>query len=178
MELNMNDRPQLTLADWSEMTASHPLYKKAMEKESERKKKHSDYNIAWRAKHRREGTAIARRIKDKENYYANRAKETMEGYCRYFLNNIKSRCKRKGLAFNLTLEDLVIPEFCPVLGIPLIKRQGKFSDNSPSVDRIIPSLGYVKGNIAIMSYRANRIKCHASLADLKAIVAFMEANTG
>jgi hypothetical protein len=144
----------------------------------ERKQRHSDYNTAWKAKHRREGTDIARRIKDKENYYANRAKETAEGYCRYFLNNIKSRCKRKGLPFNLTLEDLVIPEFCPVLGIPLIKRRGKFSDNSPSVDRTVPHLGYVKGNVSIMSYRANRIKCHASLDDLRKIVAYMEANNG
>lgn len=142
----------------------------------EAKKEASRYNIAWRAKHRKLGTDIARRIKDKENYYANRAKETASGYSRYFLANIKRRCKLKGLPFDLTLDDLVIPEFCPVLGIKLVKRQGKFADDSPSVDRIVPSLGYVKGNVAIMSYRANRIKCHATIDELRKIVAYMERN--
>ena len=88
--------------------------------------------------------------------------------------NTKARAKRKGLLFDLDLSDLVIPEFCPVLGIKMVKRRGHFADESPSLDRIIPDRGYVKGNVVIMSYRANRIKCHASLAELKAIVDFME----
>jgi hypothetical protein len=142
------------------------------------KKEASRYNTAWRAKHRKERTDIARRIKDKENYYANRAKETPEGYSRYFLNNIRSRCKKRGIPFNLTLDDLVIPEFCPVLGIELVKRQGKFADDSPSVDRIVPALGYVKGNVRVISYRANRIKCHATLDELKLIVDYIEREEG
>jgi len=60
------------------------------------------------------------------------------------------------------------------LGIPIAARSGSFSDHSPSIDRTVPHLGYVKGNVTIMSYRANRIKCHASLDELRAIVAYME----
>ncbi len=90
------------------------------------------------------------------------------------LCGLPTRSAEKGVPFDITLEDLVFPDVCPVLGIPLITRSGRFSDNSPSLDRIVPEKGYVKGNVQIMSYRANRIKCHASLAELKAIVAFME----
>ena len=54
-----------------------------------------------------------------------------------------------------------IPDVCPVLGIPLDqdpKGKGERSDNSPSLDKFIPSLGYVKGNIHIISWRANHLK--------------------
>src|SRR5215472_4532516 len=123
----------------------------------EQKKRASAYNTAWKAAHREFDTEVARRIRDRETYYANRAKETGGGYCRYFLANTKARAKSKRLPFDLTLEDLVIPEVCPVLGIKLVKRKGHFADESPSIDRIIPEKGYVKGNVQIMSYRANRI---------------------
>jgi hypothetical protein len=113
-------------------------------------------------------------VRDREKERARVRAGTGEGYRALWLNNTRLRAKKKGLPFDLTLEDVLIPEFCPVFGIPLIMRAGKFNDNSPSLDRIIPEKGYVKGNVIIMSYRANRIKCHASLAELKAIVAFME----
>ena len=55
---------------------------------------------------------------------------------------------------------------CPVLGIPLVIGEGACSDNSPSIDRIIPELGYVKGNIKVISRRANRIKNDATPDEL------------
>lgn len=83
------------------------------------------------------------------------------------LNAIRCRAKANGIPFDLTLEDLVIPTLCPALCIPLNTHWGSADrkdtkDNSPSVDRIVPSLGYVKGNTRIISYRANRIKTDAS----------------
>ena len=113
-------------------------------------------------------------VRKREKVRAFKRAGTGEGYRALWLNNIRLRAKKKGLPFDISLDDLVFPDTCPVLGIPIRARSGAFSDNSPSIDRIIPALGYVKGNVAIMSYRANRIKCHASLAELKAIVAYME----
>jgi hypothetical protein len=81
--------------------------------------------------------------------------------------NLKGRAKAKNIIFDLTLEDIVIPDVCPILKIPLIPFSA--SDNSPSVDRLIPELGYIKGNINIISNRANRIKSDASLNEIKAI---------
>lgn len=140
----------------------------------EEKARASAYNTAWKSKHRKANTEIGAKLRDRSKEYMRIKAGTGEGYRALWLINVRSRAKKKGLPFDLTLDDIVIPAVCPVLGIPLIERSGKFSDNSPSIDRTIPEKGYVKGNIAIMSYRANRIKCHASLAELKAIVAYME----
>lgn len=93
------------------------------------------------------------------------------------LTTAKSRAKRLRLPFNLTIENIVIPSECPVLGIPLLTKAGKRTDNTPSLDRIIPDKGYVKGNIKIISWRANRLKCDASLAELIRLVGYMENNT-
>ena len=143
----------------------------------EAKRKSSQYNTTWKAAHRAASTEIATKIRKREKEYANVRAGTGPGYRALWLSNTKARAKKKGLPFDLTLEDLFFPKTCPVLGIPLVERSGSFSDNSPSLDRTVPTQGYVKGNVAIMSYRANRIKCHATLAELKAIVAYMERLT-
>lgn len=80
------------------------------------------------------------------------------------VNSAQQRAKRKGLAFNITKEDIYIPDYCPILGIPLYTRHGVCGggDNSPTVDRIDNSLGYVKGNVHVISNLANRMKFTAS----------------
>ena len=85
---------------------------------------------------------------------------------RALLMNTKNRAKTKNIPFNLTLEDIKIPEYCPVLGIKLSKGTGRPASNSPSIDKIIPSLGYTKGNIIIVSYRANMIKTDATYEEI------------
>lgn len=140
----------------------------------EQKRAHSEYNTAWKSKHRLENTEIAGKIRDRAKEYMNVRAGTGSGYRALWLTNIKVRAKKKGLPFDLTLEDLFFPDLCPVLGIPMVERSGKFNDNSPSIDRLIPEKGYVKGNVRIISYRANRIKCHATIDDLRLILAYME----
>lgn len=87
--------------------------------------------------------------------------------------SIKKRAKLKGLDFNLTLDDIPqIPKKCPVLGIPIIENKGSHqpTDNSPSVDRIDSTKGYIKGNIRIISNRANRIKADATIEELRKVL--------
>lgn len=76
------------------------------------------------------------------------------------LRSAKHRAKVKGLPFNIELSDIIIPEFCPVLGLELKANAGAggAKRNSPSLDRIIPSLGYVKGNVQVISNAANLLK--------------------
>src|ERR1035437_6511260 len=74
---------------------------------------------------------------------------------RTLLFRAKSNAKRAGVPFSLTIEDIVILSECPIFHIPMIVHPGAKSDNTPSVDRIIPRLGYVKGNVQIISWRAN-----------------------
>jgi len=75
------------------------------------------------------------------------------------------RAKKRGWAFNIEATDLVIPEFCPLLGIKLVRGKGRI-DSSPTIDRKIPELGYVKGNVAIISWKANRMKYNAGREDI------------
>ena len=68
-----------------------------------------------------------------------------------------------------------IPEFCPVLGVKLESGTKKYHDASPSLDRMIPSKGYVPGNVVVMSFRANRIKGDASREELQTVIDWMDA---
>lgn len=90
------------------------------------------------------------------------------------IRHAKRRATIKGLPFNLTESDIVIPTFCPALGLPLVKNFGGTtgSDNSPSLDRIVAHRGYVRGNVIVISYKANRIKSNATPAELAAVVKF------
>ena len=90
----------------------------------------------------------------------------------FMLRDAKKRAKHKGLAFNLELSDVVIPDVCPVLGIPVSCQENSTNDNSPNIDRIDNTIGYVKGNVIVISRRANIIKRDATLAELQAIARF------
>lgn len=84
----------------------------------------------------------------------------------------KQRAKKNGLPFNITPDDVIIPDRCPLLGI-VLKRSRKNrgpSDNSPTLDRIHPEKGYVKGNVWVISAKANRIKTDANLNEINELV--------
>lgn len=74
---------------------------------------------------------------------------------------------------NLTEEDFIVPDRCPVLGIPIVIGGNRWYD-SPSVDRVDNTKGYVKGNVQIISGRANTLKKDATLAELEALVAYVK----
>jgi hypothetical protein len=94
---------------------------------------------------------------------------------RYLLNKARERAKAAGLPFALQEQDIHIPDRCPLLGIALQPGRIHGQPHSPTVDRIDPSLGYVPGNVWVISYRANRIKNDASLEELRMIVAGLSA---
>jgi len=78
------------------------------------------------------------------------------------LTQAKKRATAKGLDFSITLDDLLpLPEVCPVFGIKLnYKGAQGFMNDSPSIDRIDSSKGYVKGNIQIISWHISKhIRC-------------------
>ena len=78
------------------------------------------------------------------------------------LREVKYRAKRNNLAFDLTKEDVEYPSVCPILGLTLARGEGTPQKNSPSVDRIDPTQGYVKGNIQVISQLANAMKQDAT----------------
>lgn len=74
---------------------------------------------------------------------------------RVLLNRSKYRAKKLSIEFNLTVEDIIIPKICPILLIPLVINKGQSQSNSISLDRIDNEKGYIKGNVAVISKRAN-----------------------
>lgn len=89
----------------------------------------------------------------------------------------RCRAKQLGLPCTITIADISIPEFCPILGLKLLFGKKHAQDCSPSLDRIIPERGYVAGNIAVISHKANTMKSNASLGDLKKLVSWLEKNS-
>ena len=94
--------------------------------------------------------------------------------CAIMLRSAKARSSLKNLAFDITIDDISTPMTCPVLGIELDWRNRVSASNSPSLDRIIPELGYVRGNVMVISNRANMIKSNATAEELKALVKYVE----
>jgi hypothetical protein len=91
------------------------------------------------------------------------------------------RAKERGLDFDEDLSDLLPPPTrCPVLGIPIDYGMGKKKPppNGPSIDRIDPARGYVKGNRVVISWRANRLKSDATSDELAALAMFYNARGG
>ena len=81
------------------------------------------------------------------------------------------RAKLKEVDFNITWEDIEYVEICPILEIPLnwgeTSNEGGRNVDTPSLDRINPELGYVKGNVKIISTLANMMKSSANKEQIR-----------
>jgi len=58
-----------------------------------------------------------------------------------------------------------------------LKLDGKKKNNSPSIDRIVPALGYVRGNVALLCWRCNNLKRDATAAELQKVVDWMKSRS-
>jgi hypothetical protein len=99
----------------------------------------------------------------------------------YLWKVAKRRAQAKGLPFDIMPGDIIIPARCPLLGIVLRRSErekGGWLDQSPTLDRRVPALGYVKGNVWVISWRANRLKSDGTLAELEMLVANLRASVG
>lgn len=95
----------------------------------------------------------------------------------YLLTVAKKRATKLGVPFALTRQDLVMPPVCPVFGVAWefgVGKMGWRNWKAPSLDRIRPELGYVPGNVAIISSRANHLKNNASISEMEAVLAYMK----
>ncbi len=84
------------------------------------------------------------------------------------LQRAKGRAKKKGIEFNLIIDDIIIPEFCPALGCKLECKSGRSGGqkSSPALDRIDSTKGYIKDNIQIISHFANMMKAHSTKEEM------------
>lgn len=91
--------------------------------------------------------------------------------------NARKRAAFKNVPFQVARPDIlaVAGDICPVFGVRLrYVGGGMHSSNSATLDRLVPHLGYVPGNIAVVSYRANTIKNDATPEELLAVAFWAE----
>lgn len=87
---------------------------------------------------------------------------------------MNSKKDRRNIEWTIKPSDIDWPLDCPILGIRLDYNAKSVQENSPSFDRLDPSLGYVPGNVHIISWRANRIKNDGTAKEHAAIAAYMK----
>lgn len=121
-------------------------------------KKTNMCKLCYKEYHRKRQTPALRETR--RQYRENSAEKFM-----YW--NAKKRAKQFNLEFNLELSDIIIPKYCPYLKVKLTRIQGDGRQPyNPSLDRIDPNKGYEKGNIEVISNKANIMKNNASVLEL------------
>lgn len=93
---------------------------------------------------------------------------------RYLLNQARYRARKAGEVCDVTVDDLEVPTHCPVFGIPLHYTEGGRTANSYSIDRVDNSKGYVKGNVRVISFRANQMKGDLTIPEVEALLNYMK----
>jgi hypothetical protein len=94
------------------------------------------------------------------------------------LSRARDRAHKSNVPFDIDADYLasIFPPdgACPVLGFALEWGDKNGRDNSPSLDRIVPELGYVRGNVQWLSNLANTIKSSATPDQIIAVGVFMK----
>jgi len=105
--------------------------------------------------------------------YQNDLYRTKNGRIIRSLASAKKNAKKRGIFFDIDLEYLrsIAPDKCPVFGTTFNwtnwgENEGKAKPNTPSIDRIDSSKGYIKGNVQWVSYLANSMKTNATAEQL------------
>lgn len=151
----------------------------------DRHERHRDEDLARSRQHYQDNRDKYRSLA-KANYaakkdeYAVRNRAYREANIgRIMLIAARDRTLKQGLPeCDLTIEyiESLIPEVCPILGIPLKVGNGRPEPGSPSLDRVVPSLGYVHGNVQVISNKANMMKQDASWAELRRFAVWVLEN--
>ena len=102
---------------------------------------------------------------------------------KYFYN-ARSRAKAENLPFELTYEYLlsIATDECPIFKTPFTWGEsklgkGKTQLGTPQLDKIIPELGYVIGNVAFLSRKANKMKDNGTMQEHYAIADWIWEHT-
>lgn len=161
------------------MTQDRKSYMRAYQSRPERKAYRKAYYEANKEKLQEQGRKSARRWRAKhpdkireawEKWYAENPGMKM-------IHRIKSKANHSNIPFDLTPSDIQIPNICPILGIPITFDDPK-APGYPNLDRIVPSKGYVSGNVKIISRKANLMKQDGTAEQHEAIAKYIKENSG
>jgi len=116
---------------------------------------------------------------ERKEYFLDYQKNSPKAQQTQLIKNAKVRAKVQDVPFNITKKDLDWPTHCPVLGMELVYRgdanAGGLQAGSPTIDKILPSEGYIKGNVMVMSHLANRMKNNATPEQLRTFAEWVGA---
>jgi len=123
------------------------------------------YHAANKEKHN--ASCMTYRINNRERVRALTHRWRKSNLSQHFLSTVKQRAVTQGIKFELVLADLSpLPSNCGYCKRPLVVHDRKREKDSPSIDRIIPDLGYTKSNTIVVCWHCNRLKNSATLAEL------------
>ncbi|MFT4276993.1 MAG: hypothetical protein QM576_11595 [Rhodopseudomonas sp.] len=128
-------------------------------------KRHHDLAKSWEA----EGWNVEDKVKtlSASDYWVS---EYIDGYSEVvtrLLNSARRRARRLSIEFDIEFRDIEIPKVCPLRRVPFKVGIGQSVDDSPTLDRKDPRLGYIKGNVWVISHKANRLKSNFTPMELK-----------
>lgn len=103
------------------------------------------------------------------------SRRTFEQVLKSSLRTAKARAERYQVPFDISVEDLEVGDYCPVFGTKF-SWGNKITKDTPSLDRVVPELGYVKGNVRVISMKANRAKSNSSVEELEKILEYMKCH--
>lgn len=108
---------------------------------------------------------------------AKKYRESDKGRIQRLLDNAKRRAKRKNIEFKIGTSDIFIPNVCPILGVKIeCGDDGGLNLSSPSLDRIDNGKGYIKGNVAVISLKANKYKSDMSISTIRNLAEYVRKN--
>lgn len=96
-------------------------------------------------------------------------------HSRFQRKRVNARCT--GFEWDLIFQDVIWPTHCPILGLELDYFAESRKENSVSFDRTDPHKGYIKGNVQIISWRANRIKNDGTEEEHRKIADYLRGRT-
>lgn len=117
---------------------------------------------------------VSKSVERRKQYSEARRKADDRNIGRYLLNIAKKRAKEEGIPCTITVADIVVPTNCPITGAELRRYQGKFDQNSYTLDKVVPELGYVPGNVRVISWRANNAKYNLSREEIVNLLRYLD----
>jgi hypothetical protein len=109
----------------------------------------------------------------KIHYESIRKKKFVENPNHYLWYVARTRARKFNVDFSIEEQDIIIPEYCPILNLKLTKGNGYLS-NAMSLDRVDNNKGYIKGNVRVISRKANLMKSCLTIELLETMIKYIK----
>ena len=108
-----------------------------------------------------------RSMQNKIHYDSIRKQKFIENPQHYLWYVARTRARKYNTEFNIEESDIIIPVYCPILNCKLEKGEGY-------LDRVDNTKGYIKGNVRVISRKANLLKSSLTLDVLENIIKYIK----